>query len=92
VFGVLARSKWNAAKAVCGGSTTCATQGEADAAGKLGAQAHSRATLSTIFSIAGGAVAAAGVVLYATAPRDHEVQISAMPATDGGTLVVSGRF
>jgi hypothetical protein len=92
VFGVLARSKWDAAKAVCGGSTTCATQAEADAAGKLGAQARSRATLSTIFSIAGGAVAAAGVVLYATAPNEHEVQVSALPATDGGTLVVSGRF
>jgi hypothetical protein len=92
VFGVLARSKWNAAKAICGGSTTCETQGEANAASTLGAQAHSRATLSTIFSIAGGAVAAAGIVLYATAPRDHEVQVSAVPATDGGTFVVSGRF
>ncbi|HEY6035699.1 MAG TPA: PEGA domain-containing protein [Kofleriaceae bacterium] len=92
VFGALARSKWNAAKAICGGSTTCATQDEADAAGKLGAQAHSRATLSTIFTIAGGAVAAAGVVLYATAPSEHEVQISALPGPDGGTFVVSGRF
>ncbi|MEP6862245.1 MAG: hypothetical protein ABJE66_16595 [Deltaproteobacteria bacterium] len=92
VFGALARSKWNAAKAICGGSTTCMTQGEATAASTLGAQAHSRATLSTIFSIAGGAVAAAGIVLYATAPRDHEVRVSALPATDGGTLVVSGRF
>jgi PEGA domain-containing protein len=93
VFGALARSKWNAAKAICGGSTTCATQGEADAAGTLGAQAHRRATLSTIFSIAGGAVAAAGIVIYATAPSNgHEVQVSALPATDGGTLVVSGRF
>ena len=92
VFGALARSKWNAAKAICGGSTTCATQDEADAAGKLGAQAHSRATLSTIFSIAGGAVAAAGIVLYATAPSEHEVQVSALPAPDGGTFVVSGRF
>jgi hypothetical protein len=95
VFGALARSKWNSAKAVCGGSTTCATQAEADAAGKLGAQAHSRATLSTIFSIAGGAVAAAGVVLYATAPSGpsgHEVQVSALPASDGGTVVISGRF
>ncbi|HET9986894.1 MAG TPA: hypothetical protein VFQ65_00200, partial [Kofleriaceae bacterium] len=92
VFGALARSKWNSATAVCGGSTSCATQAEADAAGKLGAQAHSRATLSTIFSIAGGAVAAAGVVLYATAPSGHEVQVSALPASDGGTFVVSGRF
>jgi len=92
VFGALARSKWNAAKAICGGSATCATQDEADAAGKLGAQAHSRATLSTIFSIAGGAVAAAGIVLYATAPNEHEVQVSALPAPDGGTFVVSGRF
>jgi hypothetical protein len=92
VFGALARAKWNSAKEVCGGSTTCATQAEADAAGKLGAQAHSRATLSTIFSIAGGAVAAAGLVLYATAPSGREVQVAALPASDGGTFVVSGRF
>ena len=92
VFGALARSKWNAAKAVCGGSTTCASQALADAAGTFGAQAHSRATLSTIFSIAGGAVAAAGIVMYATAPSDHEVQVSALPASDGGTVVISGRF
>jgi hypothetical protein len=95
VFGALARSKWNAAKAVCGGSTTCATQADADAAGKLGAQAQSRATVSTIFSIAGGAVAALGVVVYATAPSapsGREVQVSAVPASDGGTFVISGRF
>ena len=92
VFGALARSKWNAAKAICGGSTTCATQDEADAAGKLGAQAHTRATISTVVSIAGGVVAGAGVLLYVTKPDGREVEVSALPAADGGALVVSGRF
>ncbi|MEO6775158.1 MAG: hypothetical protein ABI467_19495 [Kofleriaceae bacterium] len=92
VFGTLARAKWNAAKVACGGSTTCATQAEADAAGRLGAQAHTRATWSTIFSIAGGAVAAAGIVIYATARDDRGLQVSALPTSDGGTFVVSGQF
>jgi len=92
VFGVLARSRWSAAKAICDGGTTCGSQAEADAAAKLGSQARSRATLSTIFTIAGGAVAATGIVLYITAPAHHEVAVAAVPATDGGTFVVTGRF
>jgi len=92
VFGALARSKWNAAKAICGGSTTCATQDEADAAGKLGAQAHTRATISTVVSIAGGVIAGAGVLLYVTKSDGREVEVSALPAADGGAVVVSGRF
>jgi tetratricopeptide (TPR) repeat protein len=92
VFGVLARSRWSDAKAICDGGTTCASQADADAAAKLGSQARSRATLSTIFTIAGGAVAATGIVLYVTAPKSHEVAIAAVPATDGGTFVVAGRF
>lgn len=92
VFGVLARAKWSDAKAICDGGTTCASQADADAAAKLGTQARSRATLSTIFSIAGGAVAATGIVLYVTAPASREVAVAAVPSADGGTFVVTGRF
>lgn len=92
VFGALARSQWADAKKLCDGGTTCASQADADAAARLGTQAHGRATLSTIFTIAGGAVAATGIVLYATAPTSHEMAIAAVPASDGGTLVVTGRF
>jgi hypothetical protein len=92
VFGVLARSKWNAAKAVCNQSTTCTSQADADAAAHLGAEAHSRATLSTGFAIAGGVIATVGVVLFATAPAAHSLEVAARPSTDGGALVLSGQF
>jgi tetratricopeptide (TPR) repeat protein len=92
VFGVLARSKWNAAKAVCNNSTTCTSQADADAAAHLGDQAHSRATLSTGFAIAGGLIATVGIVLFVTAPTEHALEVAARPSTDGGTLVLSGHF
>ncbi|HEX7700546.1 MAG TPA: hypothetical protein VF403_07495, partial [Kofleriaceae bacterium] len=92
VFGVLARSKWNAAKAVCNNSTICTSQADADAAAHLGDQAHSRATLSTGFAIAGGVIATVGIVLFATAPSEHALEVAARPSTDGGTLVLSGHF
>jgi hypothetical protein len=92
VFGILARSKWNAAKAVCNDSTTCTSQADADAAAHLGDQARSRATLSTGFAIAGGVIATVGIVLFATAPREHSLEVAARPSTEGGTLVLSGQF
>ena len=92
VFGVLARSKWNAAKAVCNNSTTCTSQADADAAAHLGDQARGRATLSTGFAIAGGVIATVGIVLFATAPSAHAVEVAARPSSDGGTLVLSGQF
>ncbi|MEO8846492.1 MAG: tetratricopeptide repeat protein [Kofleriaceae bacterium] len=92
VFGILARSKWNAAKAVCGDSTTCGSQADADAAAHLGDQAHGRASLSTGFAIAGGVIATVGIVLFATSPREHAVELAARPSGDGGTLVLCGQF
>ena len=92
VFGLLARSKWSAAKAVCNNSTTCTSQADADAAAHLGAQAHSRATASTSFAIAGGVIATVGIVLFATAPSEHALEVAARSSGDGGTLVLSGSF
>ena len=48
-IGIMARGKWNDAKDVCGGGTSCATEADRDRANKLGDQASSRARLSTIF-------------------------------------------
>jgi hypothetical protein len=41
---------------------------------------------------AGGVVATVGLVLWATAPSEHAVTVSARPSSDGGALVFSGRF
>lgn len=67
VFGAVAASDWSSAKAYCAGKPrSCQTSGP-------GAQdehsAQSKATVSTVGFIAGGALAAAGVVLFLTAPQ-----------------------
>jgi hypothetical protein len=67
VFGGLTLSEWSNADAYCKGKTaSCATSG-------LGAQDESSAktagTISTVGFIAGGALSAAGLVLFLTAPK-----------------------
>jgi tetratricopeptide (TPR) repeat protein len=91
VYGALASSKWKDAKAVCGG-TTCTSQADADRASALGDQARSKANVSTVLFAAGGVIAAVGVVLWVTAPSEHAVAVSARASSDGGALVLSGRF
>jgi len=88
IFGVMANANWSDAKAACGGGTSCADQASLDKANSLRDSANSKATLSTGLFIAGGVLAAAGVVLFVTAPSDHEITVA--PAGTGVTL--SGRF
>jgi hypothetical protein len=93
VFGGLASSNWNDAKALCNGSTTCSSQMIADQAAALGDSAHAKATMSTIFVIAGVGIATVGLVIYATAPaKEHPLAVTAMPALDGGSFALSGSF
>ena len=92
VFGILARGKWNDAKAVCGGSTTCPTDADTMRATALGDSASSRANVSTALVIAGGVIAAAGVVLYVTRPKEAPVAISASLAPGNAGLAIAGRF
>jgi hypothetical protein len=89
VVGSLARSAWNDAKAVCGG-TTCATPEDVDRANALGDKARSKATLSTALAIGGGVLAAAGVVLWVTAPSG--VQITPTATDGGGGVTFAGTF
>ncbi|CAN5336279.1 hypothetical protein BH11MYX1_BH11MYX1_45490 [soil metagenome] len=93
VFGALASSNWNDAKALCNGTTTCSNQLLADQAAALGSSAQVNATTSTIFVIAGIGIATAGVVIYATAPsKEHQLAVTAMPSLDGGSFALSGKF
>jgi hypothetical protein len=92
VFGILARGKWNDAKAVCGGSTTCPTDADTMRATALGDAASSRANVSTALVLAGGAIAAAGVVLYVTSPKERPVAISASVAPGTAGLTLAGSF
>ena len=92
VFGVLARSKWSEAKDVCGGSTTCADPLDTARASELGDAARTRANLSTGLVIAGGVVAAIGVVLYVTSPTETAVRVAGHASGDSAGVTLSGRF
>jgi hypothetical protein len=89
VFGSLARSQWNEAKDICGG-TVCMTHDELDRANGLRDKARTKATVATILVIGGVAVAGAGAFLLITLPRDTTV---APVATEGGAGVsLTGSF
>jgi hypothetical protein len=89
VFGVLARGNWNDAKAACGGSTACPDPASLAKASSLRDSASGKATIATGLFVAGGIAAAAGVVLWLTAPgNEHAIAVS--PAGTGVSL--SGRF
>ena len=94
VFGVLARSRWQDAKNVCNGSTTCPNDADTEYAQALGDSARTRAHVSTALVIGGGLIAAVGAYLWVTSPKDDagSVAVRATATPDGGGLVVSGRF
>jgi len=92
VFGVLARGKWADAKDVCGGRTTCADPVDTARATELGDAARSSANLSTALVIAGGVIAAVGVVLYVTSPTESAVRVAGHASGDSAGVTLSGRF
>jgi hypothetical protein len=92
VFGLLARSSWQEAKAVCGG-TVCATSAERDRANEIAEDARGRATLSTALFVGGALAAGLGVVLVMTAPStEREARVSGYVTPDGGGVTLIGRF
>jgi hypothetical protein len=88
VFGVLARSKWETAKDVCGGSTTCVSSDDTSRASELGDIARTRANISSTLFIAGGVIAATGLVFYLTSPDDSAIRVVGHPAG----VTFAGRF
>jgi hypothetical protein len=88
VFGVLARSAWNDAKAACGNSTACPDSTALARANSLRDTASSRATLSTAFVLGGAMLAGTGLVLWLTAPSEHAVSVT----PTGNGVVFTGRF
>jgi Tetratricopeptide repeat len=67
-FGLQASSKWSDAKSKCADYPYgCAADAQ-----DLRSSAHSQATVSTVGFLAGGALLAAGVALYLTAPSKKE--------------------
>jgi len=94
VFGFSARSHNDKAKDICGGDIDhCDPDLTNDAQHEID-QARTAARNSTIAFIAGGALAATGVILFVTAPKGERRAVSIAPLVDGTTagLALSGRY
>jgi hypothetical protein len=93
VFGARASTLNNEAKDLCGGNIA-RCMGDIMAAEDKVDQARSAANISTVAFIAGGAVAATGLILFVTAPKGERRAVSIAPLVDGTTagLSLSGRY
>ena len=89
VFGVLARSKWNEAKDVCGG-TTCTTEADVDRANAIGDSARTKATISTVLVLGGVAIGGVGAYLFFTTPKGTTIAPTA--SDTGAGVTISGQF
>ena len=89
VFGLQAASKNEQASEHCRNGTECDAEGM-----RLDEEGRRAATISTISFIAGGALAAGGLILLLTAPsgRERPVALGAHPLRGGGGLTLGGRF
>lgn len=92
VFGVIAKSRNDDAKNICGGDIdACDPARLAEAQDKVDA-ARKAGNLSTVGFIAGGVAVATGVVLFVTAPKASKRQVAIVPSQDGAGVVISGGF
>ncbi len=91
MFGILAKSALDGSNnGPCNASDRCNSAGLADRQ-----DASNKATLSTVFFVAGGVIGAAGVVVYLTAPRTPAatgLTLTPAPMAGGGGALMSGRF
>jgi hypothetical protein len=95
VFGVLARSKWNAVRDLCGDDLICDTGDDFERGKQLGDAATLRGNVSTGLVVVGAAGVAVGVVLWLTAPKPRErAALHVAPTSDGRSvgLVLGGAF
>jgi hypothetical protein len=84
VFGVLASSAWKTAKNECPSYASCSSQAISDRSSSV-----TDATVSTVGFIAGGVLAATGVVLYVTAPKSGSARVG-LEAHPGGFAITGG--
>lgn len=94
VFGVIASSRNEDARQICGGDIDACEPGQTGPAQAKIDDARAAAKISTIAFAAGGAVAAAGLILYITAPKGERRAVSLAPLVDGTSagLAISGRY
>jgi hypothetical protein len=91
-FGLLARSAWQEAKDVCGGST-CETPMQLAEGQELVDRARMRGTIATALVVAGGLVAAGGVIVWVTAPKpERTIAVTPTGSSSSVGLAVLGTF
>lgn len=86
-FGLKAKSTYDEALTHCRTTAACDPQGVSG-----GSDAHGQATVSTIAFVAGGALAATGVVLYLTRPRSNAVQVAPAVGVNAAGVSLRGAF
>lgn len=95
LFGEKARFTQAEVRQQCGAVQKCTSQSAFDRGRKLVGEARSQATMSTLLVAAGGATAAAGVIAWLTAPKEHPQTARVVPIVSGNRdvgLAVVGRF
>ena len=85
VFGIVAASDWSSAKAACSGKPVSCTTSPNSPGFQSEGSASTMATISTVGFIAGGVLAAGGLVVFLTAPR---VAAAETPASARGIKLV----
>lgn len=93
VFGSQASGLLDDAKALCGDDLACA-DGDFDRGRAMVADARSKATLSTVFVLAGGAALVGGTLLWLTAPSARRTETAFVPVVGADQIGVAavGRF
>lgn len=92
MFGYLAKTAWDDARAACGNDEEC-TDAQFPNAQDLRDKASSRGNLATVLSIGGGVALVVGVTIYITAPRSHKaVAIAPTASSESAGVLVFGRF
>ena len=95
IFGLVASSAWSSSKSECASPTNCSNHSQAVSDHD---SATSAGTISTIGFLAGGALLAAGAVLFFTAPSKHasssatHLEIAPQIGGESGGLMLRGPF
>ena len=91
-FGVIAKSRNDDAKELCGGDIDACDAMRVGAAQDKVDSARSAGMLSTIGFVAGGVAVVTGVVLYVTAPKRQRLTIVPTAGDGSAGIIVTGGF
>lgn len=89
VFGSMAFSKWSSAQSLCNTPNGCGSGSQAENAKTTG---EGYADVSTVAFVAGGVLAAGGIVLFLASPSKTSTSSSAAITPTLGGLQIVGRF